>query len=998
MGVEGLLKYILKTPSTREKIKLRGFAKAHLQRTGKQPEILCDFSEVVKWLLSSYDYALIETEAVSPYCLLYGGLLNKYSTRVLSFVRTMESLGLSVVFFVEGAPISESNMGTLYEAYHTDSSKKELECAKVLQICASHLDLTQLQWSFREGVMSHVLFALEAAGNVRLIYCSGQALSETISYMQSSKHVCGILSSNTSYAIAAGCGLFLLDLFDLSVCHPDPLIVCRDVSCEVVWSTWLASTLDLSLHQLADLAILCGNEYTSFANSKSKLSLVLGVPLSVPEVAEWLRCQGSRLEDVGEMKKFLHSNPRYRKVMDISYEAYLSCKLRHQSANLLQTTPILDEMVSGGGFLSPQMASLVTSGVYWRPSLIEPEIVNCPRFCDITILIRMCIYALMGMPRVTEYGYITAGTNMTQIPVDVAFKVDLSTLLSLSKNSRLSILYRLVTYPGVLDAPESIRNIVSAAVTESQTDNPDIPGNAVLLSSLMIFMRASNSRLKPSPNIFVCELEALLVTVLYSLAGFPALDISHIPPAKGVTLASWFSHLIDQVYWLASCLGLSRDLQPPGMLFSSHQYIPFHLASTLCEDLDQSSLPHIWSKLQQMCAFYQEVWELAPVLELRAEILKESVPPLSRVVEAFNSSLEALTASEKLRELARELDQVGVCTLPPLPHSDKTGEDKTGEDTFLLDLEDSPMSSADSLHTLELSFSQECNATEEDHFFSSQSLGPCELAMESCDEEEEGLDVGSGYSSEQEAEASNLVLEEDKDGPGSLLDFSEPAKNTTSTPPAPSPTNTQGRVNLKCPPDSAPPLQDLEPSTMFPPLSQVSKPKSAAPCKGKLSPAPCTVKRQPEAALPIMEHRTEILKLIRDHSVVCIEGETGCGKSTKVPQFILDEALSHAPPTNCHILVTQPRRVAAVKLAERVSYERGERLGGTVGYCVGGDHHRAAKTMLTYCTVGYLLQVCCCCCCYFCIILPTPQKKFLGTRTSEKFFIHIFSSNLLVWG
>ena len=66
--------------------------------------------------------------------------------------------------------------------------------------------------------------------------------------------------------------------------------------------------------------------------------------------------------------------------------------------------------------------------------------------------------------------------------------------------------------------------------------------------------------------------------------------------------------------------------------------------------------------------------------------------------------------------------------------------------------------------------------------------------------------------------------------------------------------------------------------------------------------------------LPIFEHKEKILKLISGHRMVCIEGETGCGKSTKIPQFILDDALEKSPPVACKILVTQPRRVAAMKV------------------------------------------------------------------------------------
>ena len=109
--------------------------------------------------------------------------------------------------------------------------------------------------------------------------------------------------------------------------------------------------------------------------------------------------------------------------------------------------------------------------------------------------------------------------------------------------------------------------------------------------------------------------------------------------------------------------------------------------------------------------------------------------------------------------------------------------------------------------------------------------------------------------------------------------------------------------------------------------------------------------------LPVMEHRDRILELIDTHQVICIQGETGCGKSTKVPQFVLDRAQAANPPEECRILVTQPRRMAAIKLAERVAGERHERVGKSVGYCIGGERHRSPSTALTYCTTGYMLQV-----------------------------------------
>lgn len=959
MGVQGLLKYVLNNPSTREKIQLRQFAKAHLQKTGKEPEIICDFSSVVKWLLSNYDYALIESEAATPYFLLCGGVLSHYSDRILSFVRILQSLGLSVVFCVDGGPVSKDAMSVMYEPYSAECSRKALESAKVLQICASHLDMTRLQWTWREGVINHVLFVLEAADNVRMMYCDGQVLNMAISYMQSNRHVCGIISSNTSYAIAAGCGLFLQDLFGLDVHCPTACLPAlsadQDLGCEVVWSTWLACSLDLSLQQLADLGILCGNEFTHFANDKCQLSLALGISLDVLDVADWLRNQSVALSTTSDMEKFINSNRSYRKVMKLSYDAYLENSQPNSEADLLWDFPSLGEVISGGGFLSPQMVSLVTSGVYWRPSLIEPEILNSPRFSDITIVIRMFIYALMGRSQVTEFGYITAGTTLAQIPVNVACRADVSTLRS--KNEQLSLLYHFVTYPHVLDCQDDLEKLMSAAVAETRLANDELLSSPILLFSSMVFMRSSNSRLKPSPNIFVCELEALLVTLLCSLAGLPMPRLSHIPPARAVTLASWFSHLLDQVYWLASCLGLSHDLLPPGSLFSVNQYIPFYMASTLCED--PSFFSNIWSELQQVCTFYQEVWELGPVLELRAEILKESVCPLSRAMEAFHAAMTAVTGSAKLHELVKGLEQVrSSVSMPAHPiESDGSGY-----------LDDSNQSVADmvvSPGTGELSFMQECNATEEDHFFSSQSLGQCgeDMAKESCDQEENNTGAiifngehGSVQGEEELTEDHFLSSDEDDDNERShsitaVDDTSvsllpDTAKDITTADMAKSNSN-----SFKNNPDTVVEAES-SPSSVASNTSYVKTSHNRRKANKK------TNKKTAQSDLPIMEHQTKILELIRNHTVVCIEGETGCGKSTKVPQFILDEALSQGSAAACCILVTQPRRVAAMKLAERVSVERGERLGTTVGYCVGGDHHRAAKTKLTYCTVGYLLQVC----------------------------------------
>ncbi|OQS07075.1 ATP-dependent RNA helicase, partial [Thraustotheca clavata] len=102
--------------------------------------------------------------------------------------------------------------------------------------------------------------------------------------------------------------------------------------------------------------------------------------------------------------------------------------------------------------------------------------------------------------------------------------------------------------------------------------------------------------------------------------------------------------------------------------------------------------------------------------------------------------------------------------------------------------------------------------------------------------------------------------------------------------------------------------------------------------------------------LPVFAHKDEIINNISENSLTIIQGETGCGKSTSVPQFILNEN----PDVN--VFITQPRRVAAITLASTVAKMRGESVGGTIGYRVGQYQRDSKATRITYATTGYMLE------------------------------------------
>lgn len=107
-------------------------------------------------------------------------------------------------------------------------------------------------------------------------------------------------------------------------------------------------------------------------------------------------------------------------------------------------------------------------------------------------------------------------------------------------------------------------------------------------------------------------------------------------------------------------------------------------------------------------------------------------------------------------------------------------------------------------------------------------------------------------------------------------------------------------------------------------------------------------------SLTVHAKKNEILRTINTSQVVVISGETGCGKTTQIPQYILENCQQRNQ--SCRIICTQPRRLSAVSVAERVAFERDEKVGQTFGYQIRLESRVAPKTLLTYCTNGVLLR------------------------------------------
>ena len=124
-------------------------------------------------------------------------------------------------------------------------------------------------------------------------------------------------------------------------------------------------------------------------------------------------------------------------------------------------------------------------------------------------------------------------------------------------------------------------------------------------------------------------------------------------------------------------------------------------------------------------------------------------------------------------------------------------------------------------------------------------------------------------------------------------------------------------------------------------------------------------------ALPIYELDEEIVSALTDGNRLVLQAPTGSGKSTQVPQILIDGGVPGAG--RCVIL--QPRRLATRMLAARVASERGVKLGGEVGYQIRLDNVSSAATRILFVTEGILLRQ----------MLADPELRGISTVIFDEF-------------
>ncbi|ESL07533.1 ATP-dependent DEAD/H RNA helicase [Trypanosoma rangeli SC58] len=106
-------------------------------------------------------------------------------------------------------------------------------------------------------------------------------------------------------------------------------------------------------------------------------------------------------------------------------------------------------------------------------------------------------------------------------------------------------------------------------------------------------------------------------------------------------------------------------------------------------------------------------------------------------------------------------------------------------------------------------------------------------------------------------------------------------------------------------------------------------------------------------SLPAYKRRDDIVNAVRDNNVLIVSGDTGCGKTTQIPQMLYDSGVFQK---DLEVICTQPRRISALSVAQRVAEERGESCGDSCGYIIRFDNATSSNTKIVYMTTGILLR------------------------------------------
>ena len=899
MGVKWLLTYV-NNNEILQKVELSLLAGKVFNETGKKPKLLCDFFNLTNLFWVPPVQALITSDDYPEYTKMYGGDFHLFADRVQCFVSALNHIGIEPIFFVDGPRGSDDNFeGKIPILKQRDESR--LHSTEMMQrVCEGSLP-TYHHFSCHHSIMIRQLLMTLLKTGAKVVFCSGEADPEIIGYAQSHEETCGVLSSDSDFAITSGCVMFPIESFDLKGTLGLNSVLIDDtpgeIVCEVVCPRDVATHLGIRQNQLPDLAALCGNDYTRDILNRLSILTRLGVEGSdIDSVALWLRDKEVVLLDYLPMRDLCIEYPELRIAMEQSYSNYTvgnPLSSRGSEVNYASRLyPVVEqETINGTGMRS--FFGVAKYGVHWRSLCCESITLGDPCFSDTLLPVRKSMYVLLGLTEVTEYGrsrqhafeQMVMPVCASPSEVDVGVKC-FHALRELHIEAKLVGLYQIMTGAPYVTCTRDIEEMVENIIGSShELPNIDLPKlyQVVTLVSCLKMMATLNRTSQPPLNLSDDELDALLVSCLTcSTNGDIPPHMTGVKPSmRTISVGEWFSKVTTSCYRFASLLHLLEAQPEPRNIFYPMVFAPYHIALEVKPDVEEKykvGLDYIRNAMETALA-------LPAVQAVRSEIFNaDQIQPLFQLVDKFFSAQEEIVANQQ-----QLLPQVST---PDLEQPSSDSEDETTAAMFPLDSE-----TAQDKGAMESSTHAEGDTNPSDT--QSASAKPCkyDVDIERLKDTVKSLQVRS---QEMKIQASEIPLVDEKAEEVIVPSMGLSEKHNIL----------KGRVwnNTK--------------------------------------------------ELPIMEHKDKILDQVARFQVVCIEGETGCGKSSQVPQFILHQASVCAPPQEVKVLINQPNFIAAIKLAERVAEERREPLGEFVGYCSEVERYpKNRETALTFCTTGYMLQV-----------------------------------------
>lgn len=636
MGIFGLFTYI-KENEVYEQVSLKARGEA-LKERGLQPKLIIDVMSVVIPMELHTTTQAVRSGMESMYTYCYGSDLRQDEVALVTLIKGIRHIGIEPVCIVDGP--QGSNMDDLKVKYKEWVSRHEsaiTNCSKWQEACQG-LREPPCDLGIRHSCLNDLYISVLLSMNVKVVICRGEADPIIIKEFLHSSDALGILSSDTDFIVAKGCTTILLPFFDITSelgclsgeLNPKP----EDIVCCVTSSEMLCHSLGLKEHQLPELAILCGNDFTKGLNQQLHVSSILHIDegqlvTRVPHIAAWLQWQHCPLLKNETFQDLLAQNSQYDLAVSHSISFYQGAVTvsKHQDDDSQFILELVDR-----GELSLQYLAYLNS-IKWRGVVLADRTVGEPCIYDLTQPIRNLIYLFLGKNLVKELGN-SSHKSFDVVSVTVASsneKPPLKEIRSHPLSQKLLFLFDLVT-------SSVSRNLnVIPPLPLSKIDNGSY--QAVIIASGLVYLLKLDASNHLSKRITISELQSIVVACISCSAELQPVNFENRPGMRAVTLGSLFTLILQFIQQFSQLLGVSRDIPLHcAILFQTSVFVPIYLAGS-----DSGS------DLVDVAEYRRSITDLPPVQALLRTVLalRSGLHSLSDSLQAFSTNFNAAVAVVK---------------------------------------------------------------------------------------------------------------------------------------------------------------------------------------------------------------------------------------------------------------------------------------------------------------------------------------------------------------